>query len=651
MLDKKINVCLACDDNYAKYAGIVIASILANANVDDELCIYILDGGITKEHKQQILSLKSIKNCNINFVAIDSNLFEAYKKFQTHSYITIATYYRLKLASLLPDINKIIYFDCDMVVNSSLRDLYNTNLDKFLIAGVRDINKRILKKNPNYINAGMVLFNLENIRKENIENEFLNWSSQNVDKITLGDQTIINEVCRNKINIVDDTWNVQSSNFTNRSSYTKFPKVVHFVARKKPWHWASFSYHRNLYFKYLQLTPWKLSEKEYQKWTKSNQIASLFAYLKYRPLFLIRPRFYEALFYTYIKPIFSYKKPVIKNNTFIVWEPCSQSHSEVVPGYVKYLLDLGYHVSVCVNPERYKEGLFSRFNNENVSLNKLSRKQVKEFFRKDNLEDVAGVLVTTVGKLCDEIHYEDCYKFFNQNVDKSKLFFVEHEAKHALDAGTWLESLITLRELNYKNAKSVVVNPHYFGDIKITPKNKITNFVMVGAIKPYKKNDNTIIEAVLELAKQGITNFKITVIGKGHIKNIPANIRKFFDIKGRLPFAKMYDEIEKADFLLTAYDEENISHIRYNTTGTSGNFQLVYGFLKPCIITKGFASLNGFDDENSIIYNTPSDYSEAMKKAIDLNPVRYAIMQNSLKKYVDSLYQESLENLRKAINE
>lgn len=68
-------------------------------------------------------------------------------------------------------------------------------------------------------------------------------------------------------------------------------------------YWASFSYHRNLYFKYLQLTPWKLSEKEYQKWTKSNQIASLFAYLKYRPLFLIRPRFYEALFYTYIKPI------------------------------------------------------------------------------------------------------------------------------------------------------------------------------------------------------------------------------------------------------------------------------------------------------------------------------------------------------------
>ena len=39
-------------------------------------------------------------------------------------------------------------------------------------------------------------------------------------------------------------------------------------------------------------------------------------------------------------------------------------------------------------------------------------------FKKDNLEDVAGVLITTVGKICDSVHYEDCYNFFNEKVDK-----------------------------------------------------------------------------------------------------------------------------------------------------------------------------------------------------------------------------------------
>ena len=115
----RINVSLACDNNYAKYAGVVIASILANANKDDNLFFYILDGGISAEYKQQILSLKKIKDCEISFIAIDETLFEDYKKVQTHFYITLPTYYRLKLPSLLPDIDRIIYFDCDFVICSS----------------------------------------------------------------------------------------------------------------------------------------------------------------------------------------------------------------------------------------------------------------------------------------------------------------------------------------------------------------------------------------------------------------------------------------------------------------------------------------------------------------------------------------------------
>ena len=299
-MDNRINVCVACDDNYSKYAGVVIASILKNANSDDELYFYILDGGISEKHKEEILSLKSIKNSEIKFIDIDQSLFSEYSKIKTHSYVTIATYYRLKLPSLLPNVDRIIYFDCDMVINSSLKELFNTEMREYLIAGVKDINKRMLKKNPSYVNAGMLVFDLKNMRVDNTEEKFLSWTIQNAESIKVGDQTIINEVCKNKIKIVHDRWNVQSSNFTNRSSYIDKPSVVHFVAKKKPWHWASFSYHRGLYFKYLQLTPWKLSEKEYNRWTIDNKKASLIEYFKYRPTFFLRPRFYEALIKTYL---------------------------------------------------------------------------------------------------------------------------------------------------------------------------------------------------------------------------------------------------------------------------------------------------------------------------------------------------------------
>lgn len=293
-----INVCLACDNNYAKYAGVVIASILANAASEDCLHFFILDGGIKKENKEKIISLTVLHECKIEFIEIDESLFDDYKNIKTHAYITLPTYYRLKITSLLPETDRIIYLDCDVAVNTSLSELFFTEMGNNPIAGVHDINSRRVRKNPTYINAGVLVMDLKNMRRLDVENEFLAYARNNMNSISCGDQEIINEVCKNKICISDARWNVQSSNFVNRSSYTSDPYIIHFVARQKPWHWASFSVHKDLYFKYLQLTPWKLSEEDLYRWTVKNKWASRLAYLKYRPFFWLRPRFYKACYFS-----------------------------------------------------------------------------------------------------------------------------------------------------------------------------------------------------------------------------------------------------------------------------------------------------------------------------------------------------------------
>ncbi len=396
-----------------------------------------------------------------------------------------------------------------------------------------------------------------------------------------------------------------------------------------------------------------LAENNIELSKKQKTIVKSLKYLK--NILILRIKEYEntEIYYLFgFLPIFkkTLKTPLIKDNTFIVWEPCSKSHSEVVPGFCKYLLDLGYHVSVLVTPERYKEGLFSRFQDKNLTLNKLSQKEIKEFFKNTPIDNVKGVMVTTVGKICDCVHYDRAYQAFYPNTGKKKLLFVEHEASFALDKNTWNENLITLRELNYKNGKSIVINPHYFGDVKITDKNPdITNFITIGAIKPNKKNSKMIIDSFYEVYKKGYRNFKVTVVGKGSLKHLPKELHKFFDIKGRLSFSKMYDELEKADFMLTSYNEDDPEHIRYNTSGTSGNFQLMYGFLKPCIITQGFAPINGLNNKNSILYEKEENYPDAIEKAINMDNNSYKQMQNNLREYQEWLYKNSLENLKNII--
>lgn len=350
----------------------------------------------------------------------------------------------------------------------------------------------------------------------------------------------------------------------------------------------------------------------------------------------------------FIKNLFEYKKPIIKENTFIVWEPCSKSHAEVVPGYCKYLLDLGYHVSVLVEPDRLKEGLFCRFQDENLSVNVMKKKDVEKYFKNDSLENVSGVLVTTVGKICNSVEFDTARKFFS-NVDSKKLFFVEHEAKHAVDNGSWEESLITLRQLNYRGASSTIVNPHYFGKVEEREKNRITNFVVVGKFTPGKKDTHLIVDTALELIKNYITDFKITVIGHGDLTGFPPELKKYIDIKGRLSFEDMYREMENADFMLTAYDDKKEEHLGYITSSTSGCFQLAYGFLKPCVIIKSFAPIHGFTAENSIVYPNNESFYQALVKGIEMTNDEYKQMQKNLKTFVDGYYKSSLNNLKNLI--
>lgn len=357
---------------------------------------------------------------------------------------------------------------------------------------------------------------------------------------------------------------------------------------------------------------------------------------------ILQPRFYREIYYDYI----GVKKTVaVDEKTVFVWEPCTKNHAEVVPGFCRYLLDLGYRVIAFVHPDRLKEGLFARFAEENLYVYGMRRKQVFRYLKHTDINMAQGMIVTTAGKIVKNYEYERTEKELMQKYGLKRVWFVDHDCKEAKDCGKFLDNkIVMLREMDYCNAAPIAINPHYFGRVAMHQKEKITRFITVGKLHERKKDMSAIVEAAEELVRRKITSFQIVVIGDGTVSNLPEEIQPYFEIKGRLDFAQMYDALEEADFFLTAYSKKIENHMRYITTGTSGNFQLIYGFALPCIIQEEFAEINRFDASNSILYEM--DYTEAMKRAIEMPKTEYRLMKEALHNTVEKIYQQSKANMK-----
>jgi lipopolysaccharide biosynthesis glycosyltransferase len=259
----RIPVCFSCDNKYVPHLGVSITSILKNKNEDDNLVFYVLDGGISKENKEKLLSLKSIANFEIKFVKVDNTKFSEIRVYGK-DHITDASYYRLIMPDICNREDKIIYLDCDLVVRTSLYEMMEIDLKNYYIGAVSDTSFIEQRKRLNlkqYINSGVLLVNALAWRRDNITTKVFSWAKNNKKKILYHDQDILNGSLEKNIKIIDSTWNTQISKIEKRcNNFDKIlsdAKIIHYVAYK-PWNGSLRVIPMAcLYFKYLAFTPWK----------------------------------------------------------------------------------------------------------------------------------------------------------------------------------------------------------------------------------------------------------------------------------------------------------------------------------------------------------------------------------------------------------
>ena len=355
-----------------------------------------------------------------------------------------------------------------------------------------------------------------------------------------------------------------------------------------------------------------------------------------------------GIFHLFLKPVM----PDVRPNSILVLEP-NTSHGEVIPCYVSYLLDLGYNVDVVVLPDVYYQKPLCRLNDTRVRCFALTAKNMRLFLsREDILGQYRNIFITSRivypgrhGK------HDTVFDIFpDLQTYKGKIVVAEHHLDLVDEELLKHDKIVTLANFGLQYGRNISVNPHNFGRVSNAPKNGvITKFVIIGSIEPGRRNYRLLTDALQKLTKikQGL--FKVTVIGNGELSDIDEGMRNYFDIKGALDFPEMFEELEQADFSLPLLDPYDQNHDRYLTTGTSGSFQLIYGFVKPCLINEKFAAYHRFTNHNSLIYKENTELVTAMEQAIEMSSREYAEMQRMLEKTSAEIYAESLDVIRRVL--
>lgn len=253
----KINVCYSTNENFAKYTAVSIVSLLEN-NSSSEIFVHILYSDLNKNTILKLIKFENIyNNAKIVFHKIDEARFEKFGLVIAHT--TKETYFRYLIAEVLSEIDRVLYLDGDTVVNGDISDLFKIDISGYYCAGVEDIwigesnYKKEIGVTGVYINTGVVLFNIEEIRRAGIIEKLFQMSLENSFK--LQDQDVINIVFDGKIKELDCIYNFKRTHQKRFPDKLKLAKIIHFVGPSKPWKKKSFNPCKLYYYKYEPISP------------------------------------------------------------------------------------------------------------------------------------------------------------------------------------------------------------------------------------------------------------------------------------------------------------------------------------------------------------------------------------------------------------
>lgn len=261
-MNSLIPVFFSIDNAYAPFLAVALHSAIENSSPENHYKAIILHQDVSPENRRRIESLAR-SHFEIQFVPMQSGLESITDQMSNRlrcDYFTLTIYFRLFIPVLFPEYDKAIYIDSDVVVPGDLAELYSIDLgDNYIGAcpdySIKDVPPLVQytvdavgMEAGKYINSGVLLMNLKQLRKKKMDRHFLNLLNTWHFDCIAPDQDYLNAMCRDKILYLDECWDTMPN---PQHPPLENPKLIHYNLFSKPWCYSSIQY-GDYFWKYAQ---------------------------------------------------------------------------------------------------------------------------------------------------------------------------------------------------------------------------------------------------------------------------------------------------------------------------------------------------------------------------------------------------------------
>ena len=245
-IDKKAVVLAA---NYA-YVEQVMTTIKSICYHNRSIRFYLINSDFPNEWFKQLNKRLERYDSEIINCRVTSEQISRYK-----TDISYTVFLRYFISDFVKE-DKALYLDCDLVVTKNLDNLFETDLQDYPLAAVRDYGGRVYYGREMF-NAGVLLINNRLWKQENMSQRLIDLTNEWHDKVDQADQSILNMLFENRwIEMgFDNNHVVIHKQFTDYElpAGQDYPGIIHYLSHRKPWFDLAAQTYRDVWWYYHSL--------------------------------------------------------------------------------------------------------------------------------------------------------------------------------------------------------------------------------------------------------------------------------------------------------------------------------------------------------------------------------------------------------------